>query len=907
MSENTNSTIEKNTDFDQSQTKDEQSYYLIDFLSKNSFYNRPLSITDLISNLDRCTDTLADFLLNHIEPAGFRLGPLMRTGNPKDSDARKAMERKLRSLGTITCADVANAYDIKDLMSFQIVRRFKHENQLVTMDLQNSPDKTTRSKTLVHLTYRYNPYTLKLADENEAFDFSSEDYLHQISARWQYALDLICDFPHIRREDASALHSVLRHMHTLGEIPERLDLCVADNNDSDKECIDFNILSKILRYLHTAYKYQSICAENPHLSKITLLQGDHDVIKKKVPVIPLLEFTMGSYSPKNGKPTLERGEQAPIKAYPVCTRVWNGIYYLAVRYPNKKGQDPKYRYLRFDHILDCKPIAKEGTIPYDSLGTPPDIEQELYGSIRCAYTVTDCPEKTLIEIIDTFGKSCISSARKENDFWSFDIIIQERRKKMLYALHDEQYIHPCRTSRENDTTAMDYRELMKPEKELWEQFKDTLKPSNINITTDAAASENDIKLIPAIQSRNREEILHILEDRTDMFDQEDMAWIGYTAMPLDADIYEKLLTFFPKDSSSIVHLPAFPPLLPAGSFSLISVAAFYNRPDIMKLLIEHGASPNWEEETCCSPLATAIEYGSTECVEYLLTLDNLNKELTDELLQALAKAGSNEKISAACAIAASELLGCQLVKNHYTPFPKKFALRHVAQPTSLLALMDFCSLHTEELTVNDAAMIARQLPLLQYAEDIMSSADIVLNFLFQACPPLLETEEGRYIALVAALHPASFRWGAELLQKIEDPKIALLPCPNHNWFGNKGMLTQWEKVRAKINKHRKTPLQLVIDRNKALPCDPDRIDKNIMNKILSDFEIVGDTPQGELSKLAKYALKYASIEKLTNSKLIEAEDPQALKAYRSDLEEFSSIPATRSKEIVKFLKNTKQD
>lgn len=295
----------------------------------------------------------------------------------------------------------------KDLLLFQIIRRWNGSNGIIGDDQSNTEQNTRKG--LFHLTYRMPP-DLVTADRNGKTPFVSEDeYQFQISARWQMILDLLSSLHCISTKDAAALTSVLSRTCTLGEIP------LETPQKRNRESIDFSVLSRLTRHFQSAHKAASLPTP------------------KDTP-IPCMDIVVGRYD-TNAVGSLHLVPGKTFTGYPVSTHFRDNIYYLSIISPEENGL--VCHHLRVDHILDCAQRLDLPGRPLAELELPP----EVICTANCHYAVTDCPESTLLSIIDHFGKHNISNSshREQNGeiIWNFTISVSETQAPILRALHSE--------------------------------------------------------------------------------------------------------------------------------------------------------------------------------------------------------------------------------------------------------------------------------------------------------------------------------------------------------------------------------------------------------------------------------------------------------------------------------------
>ena len=376
-------------------------YSLIHALRDCSFCTAPADLSTILHQMEERRALLPDNT-----PSATSVRRLLSP--PLADDARQL--RRTISAAEEFLSEEYNGF--KELLLFQIIRRWKEDDTLTCDDSQigAGTEQHTR-RGLFHLTYRMDP-SLVAADRSGEVPFvSDEDYQFRISARWQLILDLLASLPCLSGDDAAGLTSVLSRTCTLGEIPLRA------HGSDDREHIDFAVLSRLTRYFQTAHKAA-------HLPT------------PATTAIPCMDITIGRYDlTPSGSLHLVPGET--VTAYPVSTSFQRGIYYLCVLTPEASGFT--CRRLRADHILDCAERADLPARTLMELGAAADPDCSSL-PVECShYTVTDCPETALVEIIDAFGKDAISNCslrtRDARSTWNFTVSLPTSQEAQLKAIH----------------------------------------------------------------------------------------------------------------------------------------------------------------------------------------------------------------------------------------------------------------------------------------------------------------------------------------------------------------------------------------------------------------------------------------------------------------------------------------
>lgn len=890
-----------------------------------------------------------------------KLEDLLLTGvkgadeNRNEESADKALRRELISEVEMYAAIDRNQKGLTELSKQNYISKNldEMEKQIDILSFQVCNLKKTSSKnSQIIATYRINPYRLNLShpDKRRHLTFTDAEYIHQVSAYWQYVIDLASDHADINPSDANRLQDVLRHYYTLGEIPPHIRR--EDSGKEDSGYLNFSVLSNFTRHLHLAYKYEQILQND--------ISGKTEA-KSTAGKVPLLNLTLGRLQPENGQIILRACK--PIAVYPVSTCVKNGIYYLIAAEKTDNGYTLKH--LRASHVLQCTAIP-DGKL--EKLSDLTELIEREQPVATVTYNIIECPYDRLLQFIDIFGKKCLSncSSRSEeesgDEFWSFTIKIPQSDEQRLYLLHDEAHIIPVPTMNMENRNSFSWSEIERQFNTLDKINKiiDDLYAPSSKFTLDNCATKEEPDLLRAIQDNNSNQIRNILARVTASFDPGSACTCCYSALVLEdhslcADIYQTLLPICSASNQWAVSLPEYIintitkelvlpsniPLsqlrLPPKTISLVSSVVRYHRPDLLELLFEYGASPNRESDCLHSPLEVAFKYQSLDCLHSLLKHPNLDKTLTDHLLTQLAGIGSSPEFTEICQAAAPVLLGCQCSKTDsgqdiYIPFPKQITLEHAIKKFNFRLFMPpppallENSHHLDTRNIVDAFMTWAHIPEETFCQIF---ADIMQTVCSMVWPDIIYTEEFQYLAIVAALSvkvPPSpnepnyqqqidekNRW-YHCVEQFSNPRIVLQECIQHNWFGKKGLLTEWNKAKDAINekrrKNNREPLYLAIDRNNELPCDWTNPVKyqtftNIMDLIFENFEIIGKAPTGSLSTLARHCLRYASFDQIEKQLqpggLLATEDPYALGSYVDSLREFSHIPRIRRDDLTKLL------
>ena len=806
--------------------------------------------------------------------------------NLKNDSIRKQTNRLLLEMEKFLYPGEWGGYTRRDLTLFQLLRFYENAAELTYISLEDEHAPSTKECKFA-LGYRFSPKLLGLQPVPKK-GLTHAQYIKarqaQISARWQFILDSILDAPHIKTSDAKGLYQVLHKSCTLGEV------CDHEPPAKDRETVDFLILSRLLEDLHAIEKHGA----------------DHKGIK-------CLKITLGEYTANaSGELSLTAGQV--IHGYPVLTRLFRENYYLAVAIPCDDEQFT-HKYLRIDHILDCEKSDLYPPRHRSEIQEPPAIDDHLDGTAYNRYTVSACPNATLQEMIDLFGKSNLSECKKESDGWHFTIRIPVSREKLLYALHDKNHIAKWKTDKQSRTSAKPnyYWEMMESFSRwraansyktfFYNAFELSLKIGNF--------SKSARNLVNALQNQDRNEVMVLLEQwDAGTLSPEEAAWCCYLGLQMDALVFENLLSICPCADTFTALLSATVRNSNEGvHLNIVSLAAYYDRLDILKLLIDFGASTDAAKNGDSPALHVAICEGSVDCLEYLLECDKVDKRVTDRLLRLFANAARNgSTVGKGYEIAAPQLLGCTVSADGFSPFPTGMTIDHILSARNLNLLLQYCTLYPDSLNETQAKEIMDTFPWFPTADKHPDYFVNVMSILTKACPAILLTSRCKYLLAVAGLSkkgsmPTQL---PALLKRIRDPQIAMEGYQSHNWFGRDGMIHRWEQLNDPIV-GRKTPLVPVIYRNTPPPCNPDCISTEIMDTLLTKFKILGKTTEGSLSILARYVLQYASQENIEKALqpggFLDEEDPAALNEYMKCIQDASLMDSVRQDMLIGLLKN----
>lgn len=839
---------------------------------------RPATIKEIVAALKEQKDT-------ENVPSNLTVERLLNDiATLKDDSIRKQTNRLLLEMEKFLYPGERDGYSRRDLTLFQLLRFYENAAELTYISLDDEQTPSTRECKFA-LGYRFSPKLLGLQPVSKE-ELTHAQYIAarqaQISARWQFILDSILDAPHIKTSDAKGLYQVLHKSCTLGEV------CGHEPSAKDRENVDFLILSRLLEDLHTIEKHGPNC------------KG-----------IKCLKITLGEYTANaSGELSLTAGQV--IHGYPVLTRLFRENYYLAVAIPGDNEQFT-HEYLRVDHILGCETSDLYSTRHRSEIQDPPAIDDYLDGTACSRYTVSACPDATLQEMIDFFGKSNLSECKKESDGWCFTIRIPVSRKNLLYALHDKKHISKWKTDKQSRTSA-------KPNY-FWERMESlsrwraansskTFYCNTLDLCTDIDHfSDSARNLVNAIQNQDRNEVMTLLEQWYEgTLAPKEAAWCCYLALRMDALVFENLLKICPSADTftALLRTTAFPSS-EGNHLNLVSLASYYDRLDILKLLINFGASTDAAKDGDAPALYVAIREGSVDCLEYLLECDKVDKRVTDRLLRLFANAARNgSTVGKGYEMAAPKLLGCTISADGFSPFPSGMTIDHILSARNLNLLLQYCALFPDSLNEAQAKEVMDTFPWFPTADKHPDYFVDVMSILTKACPAILLTSRCKYLLAVAGLSqkgtmPAQL---PALLKRIRDPQIAMEDYQYHNWFGRDGMIHRWNQLNDPIV-GRKTPLIPVIYRNTPPPCDPDCISTEIMDTLLTKFKILGKTTEGALSILARYALQYASKENIEKALqpggFLAEEDPAALNEYMKCIQDASIMDSTRQDMLVNLL------
>lgn len=837
-----------------------------------------------------------------------RLDPLNKIAPDIKADSiRTQVDRTLKEHGHfLRYANVDERNPPPDLLPFALCRvrnDASHTIPLLHFHSKDKQKKNTKSN-LFTLCYNIPPHRLGISSPYEDDPKSQPvyrmtvDYMNQVSARWHFLLDLLYNSKYLSESDAANIRQVISDLLTLGEIPIH-----PSNFARDHSSINFSVLSSLTRDLHIAEKSRFI---------------QEDTYRKNLPpsTISCLDIVLGAYDLDNSGSLILR-EKERISAYPVFTQFWNSMYYIALAVPTQDCTFD-YRYLRIDHILSAEPSQKTMDYPpctLKKLGTPPGIEEYFYGTTFSHYSISNCLQETLVNIIDAFGKNALSNcSHTDANEWNFNIRIPESREDYLNFLIGRQkelpiFIHKWSTEKQKNNSALPSpsQSISSMITSLMDMFG--LDPDKYSYDPFAFLHVDEFptnvqQIISALRNRDAHSLMSLLEERNgEKFTAEEAAWIFHFMMPLSTETFRVVLPFCPP-LDSVADLFHGPNNI-AYKIGPVALAAHYDRKDLMELLLEYGLSPNEERDEYLSPLYAAIKRGSLNCLTFLLEHPDIDTKLTDDLLSVLA--GSGEKIDPAKEIAAPVLLGCEFKNGRYHPFPESFRLEeHIAHHKNLPALIQFCECHGPNLNDEQIQTILDYFFYYPMASDSPEGIICFISDLYRYVPGILRTTKAKYMLAVAVLSSDELTEPMKhLLRHVVGPHIVLPDYQYHNWFGRKGMIHRWDKLNDP-SIGRKDKLLPAINRHSAPPCDPKAMSTEIMDLILKQFKIVGKAKDKDLSVLSHYALQYASPEMLRRHTemedgLLATEDPHALQAYVRQLKETRQMDSSRQDLLITVL------
>lgn len=409
-----------------------------------------------------------------------------------------------------------------------------------------------------------------------------------------------------------------------------------------------------------------------------------------------------------------------------------------------------------------------------------------------------------------------------------------------------------------------------------------------------------MSLLDAIRDWNYARVDAILADLTEPLDGESAPWMLYFALNCSDEagkaVFKKVLDHCPEPESFFFypHSPDF-----STSIGMVAAAAYYGRSDAVALLLDRGFSPN--SRYGVSSLEAAIRGGDLACLKCLLEHKDLDKTLTDSLLQLFAQYGMVSNMATTLDYAAIPLLGEPF--QHAGPVPSKITLPYIVKQQNLILLFGYCrSYFTNNKTLSreDSLYILNRIDW-TYFVDFNGFSSFFLTFLVSTPTDFPSHKKVRYLIAANALLQEEDQFDVQktLLNMCSAKKTVDLVWNLSDsivWLGQDGILSKWNQ---KLGNHGLVP---ALSRHSPPPNWDTPLTPEDIKLLLSVCKIKGRAKKTQVSVLSIHVLRLADpdtlIEQLQPGGLLAQEDPQLL---LEALDQGHAIPEENRKIIRKLL------
>ena len=312
---------------------------------------------------------------------------------------------------------------------------------------------------------------------------------------------------------------------------------------------------------------------------------------------------------------------------------------------------------------------------------------------------------------------------------------------------------------------------------------------------------------------------------------------------------------------------------------IVGYAALNNRLDLLKLMLAQNIDINPRYDWC-SILEAALEGASIDCVEEMLSYDDLEIPVTEQLLYIWGNAGRSLKADVCFASVAERILDVHVDLNvDEVPILQEMEINHAIYHSNWPLFRRICQLGAVE------KKRAKNV-LLTILQDCMEDRMENLDALLTACPALLRDEISRCELVVYVLskseepHPVLKKW----IDAMPGKMLVLNHFAYRTFYREETKLriVDLEKWQDRIG----NKLIPTLSRNHSFPLTEEFFwgeYDDFMRWAMKQFCVKGNGRRGEVSVLAKEILCNASpqmvVEMIENGFVLPQEDPAAMMEY----------------------------
>ena len=396
------------------------------------------------------------------------------------------------------------------------------------------------------------------------------------------------------------------------------------------------------------------------------------------------------------------------------------------------------------------------------------------------------------------------------------------------------------------------------------------------------------RICGALKEENEEKAYELLKKKETVFTTEEAFKLCEAAISIGCvpELFEALLEKCPP-VEKFRYFNVCDNLYGHG-VDIVALAALMDRVDLLKLMLNQNININ-HHYGWCSILEAALEGASIDCVEQMLSYEELEIPITEQLLYIWGDAGRSLKADICYASVAERILGIHVDLNvDEVPVLGEMKIYHAIYHSNWTLFRRICKQNGAEKKSAQGALLTI---LYDCTEDSMENLDALMT----ACPALLRDEISRCELALYALRgadevePTVKKW----IDAMPGKMLVINHFHTNSYFYKRTEISmfdieRWkerigEKLVPTLSRHHPFPML-----NEFFWGEYDKF----LQWMMEHFRIKGSGKYGDISILARSVLREASpvmvAKMIENDFLLTQEDPEAMMDFCREIDALPS-------------------